>query len=57
MRRVRVTTVALEKQKLLHTLDCMSLAVVIQHAKHMRRITVFTRVIHAFNTVFKKLPV
>jgi len=40
LRRVRVTTVAVEKQKVLHILSvcvCVSVVLVTQHAKRMRR--------------------
>jgi hypothetical protein len=37
LRRVRVTIVAVEKQNVLHY-ECASVALVIQHAKRMRRI-------------------
>ena len=41
MRHVRVTTVAVEKQQVLHIL-CVCVTLVIQHAKHMRRIIVLS---------------
>ena len=36
--RVHVTTVALDKQRLLHVLECVVLAFIIQYAKRMRRV-------------------
>jgi hypothetical protein len=39
MRRIRETSVAVEKQQVLHVLSvCVCVALVIQHAKRMRRI-------------------